>query len=89
MTTTIIINYKELDITYATAISSGHGHKKISVWFIDYETLESITLTATTNNMPAFDRASELEGQEKYRALYDIIEMQIQDQLEEFVSPLV
>ena len=41
MTTTIIINYKELDITYATAISSGHGHKQISVWFIDYETLES------------------------------------------------
>jgi hypothetical protein len=39
--------------------------------------------------MPAFDRASDLEGQEKYRALYDIIEMQIQDQLEEFFSPLI
>ena len=89
MTTTIIINYKELDITYATAISSGHGHKKISVWFIDYETLESITLTATTNNMPAFDRASDLEGQEKYVALYEIIASDIQDQLEEFVSPLI
>jgi hypothetical protein len=89
MTTTIIINYKELEITYATAISSGHGHKQISVWFIDYETLESITLTATTNNMPAFDRASDLEGQEKYVALYEIIASDIQDQLEEFVSPLI
>jgi hypothetical protein len=89
MTTTIIINYKELDITYATAISSGHGHKQISVWFLHYKTLESITLTATTNNMPAFDRASELEGQEKYVALYEIIASDIQDQLEEFVSPLI
>jgi hypothetical protein len=89
MTTTIIINYKELEIICATAISSGHGHKQISVSFYDYENSESITLTATTNNMPAFDRASDLEGQEKYRALYDIIEMQIQDQLEEFVSPLI
>lgn len=89
MNTSININGKELDITYATAISSGHGHKKISVSFYDYENSESIVLSATTNNMPAFDRASDLEGQEKYRALYDIIEMQIQDQLEEFISPLV
>ena len=89
METIIEINGKELDITFATAISSGHGHKQISVSFYDYENSESITLTATTNNMPAFDRASDLEGQEKYRALYDIIEMQIQDQLEEFVSPLI
>jgi hypothetical protein len=89
MATTIIINYKELDITYATAISSGHGHKQISVSFYDYENSESITLTATTNNMPAFDRASELEGQEKYVALYEIIASDIQDQLEEFVSPLI
>ena len=89
MTTTININGKELDITYATAISSGHGHKKISVSFYDYENSESIVLSATTNNMPAFDRASDLEGQEKYRALYEIIEMQIQDQLEEFFSPLI
>jgi hypothetical protein len=39
--------------------------------------------------MPAFDRASELEGQEKYVALYEIIASDIQDQLEEFVSPLI
>ncbi|NBU81375.1 MAG: hypothetical protein EBS55_06985 [Flavobacteriaceae bacterium] len=89
MKTIIEINGKELDITHATAISSGHGHKKISVSFYDFECNESITLSATTSNMPAFDRADELEGQEKYRALYDIIEMQIQDQLEEFVSPLI
>jgi hypothetical protein len=89
MNTIIKINGKELDITYATAISSGYGHKKISVSFYDYENSESITLTATTNNMPAFDRANDLEGQEKYMAFYEIIEMQIQDQLEEFVSPLV
>jgi hypothetical protein len=39
--------------------------------------------------MRAFDAASELEGQEKYIALYEIIAADIQDQLEEFVSPLI
>lgn len=89
MKTSITINNQELDITYATAISSGFGHKKVSVTFYDYNNSESIVLSATTSNMRGFDAASELEGQEKYMALYELIESDIQDQLEEFVSPLV
>ena len=86
---TITINNTELELTYATAISSGFGHKKVSVTFYDYNNSESIELSATTNNMRAFDAASELEGDEKYEALYNIIAADIQDQLEEFVSPLI
>lgn len=86
---TITINNTELELTYATAISSGFGHKKVSVTFYDYNNSESIVLSATTNNMRAFDAASELEGDEKYEALYNIIAADIQDQLEEFVSPLI
>lgn len=89
MNMTITINNQELELTYATAISSGHGHKKISVTFYDYNNSESIVLSTTTNNMRAFDAASELEGQEKYIALYELIQYDIQDQLEEFVSPLI
>ena len=86
---TITINNQELEITYATAISSGFGHKKVSVTFFYYTNSESIVLSATTNNMRGFDAANELEGQEKYAALYELIESDIQDQLEEIVSPLI
>lgn len=86
---TITINNQELHITYATAISSGHGHKKVSVTFYDYNNSESIVLSATTSNMRGFDAASESDGQEKYMALYEIIASDIQEQLEEFVSPLI
>lgn len=86
---TITINNQELEITYATAISSGFGHKKVSVTFYDYNNSESIVLSHTTNNMRGFDAASELEGQEKYIALYELIQYDIQEQLEEFVSPLI
>lgn len=89
MKNSITINGKELEITHATAISSGHGHKEIIVSFIECEKVKGITLKATTNNMPAYDKANDLEGPEKYMAFYKIIASQIQDQLEEFISPLI
>jgi hypothetical protein len=39
--------------------------------------------------MRAIDAAEELEGDERRMALYEIIASDIQDQLEEFVSPLI
>ena len=88
---TITINNQELDIINANSISSGHGHKKVLVNIHNLNTGQSKTFTSVSNNMRAFDeiQSLELEGEEKYVALYEIIATDIQEQLEEFVSPLV
>lgn len=86
---TITINNQELEVIHASKLPSGFGHYKINVHFLNHQNMESKYFASTTSNMSAIDAASELEGQEKYMALYEIIASDIQDQLEEFVSPLI
>ena len=38
--------------------------------------------------MPDFDAAQELEGQEKYDALFDIIKYEIQEEVTEWIESL-
>jgi len=77
---------KEIEIYHANAITSGYGHKKITVE-LSYNG-EYQKFTATTNNMPAYDEATELEGVDKYHALYEIIENQIIDEVAEWLENL-
>ena len=86
---TITINNTELELFFAGKLYAGHGHQKIAVTFYNTLTQEGKQFTSTTNNMIAFDAAEELEGDERRMALYEIIAADIQDQLEEFVSPLI
>lgn len=77
---------KKLNINYATSITAGYGHKKITVE-LECE-CEYKLFNATTNNMHAFDEANYLEGEEKYLAFYELIESQIEDEILEWIEEL-
>lgn len=70
-------------VEYSGAIQSGYGHKRIEVTIVD-EQGDVETFASTTNNMPAYDDATELEGQEKYEALYEIVSGSIDVQIDEW-----
>jgi hypothetical protein len=79
MTQTITVNY-------AGSQSSGYGHKKINVSLEIDGNLQ--TFSATTSNMGGFDAANDLDGQDRYDALYELIRYQIADQVEEWANTL-
>lgn len=74
------------EVTYANAIFSGYGHQKITVELTVNG--EAKKFSAVTNDMPSFDEATDFEGQEKYDALYSIIESQIEDDVIEWLYDL-
>ena len=81
-----IVADKEIEIYHANAITSGYGHKKITVE-LQYNGKYQ-KFTAITNNMFAYDEANELDGEDKYQAFYDIIENQIIDEITEWLENL-
>lgn len=79
------IQGNEIEITYANALMSGYGHKKITVE-VEFNGLRK-EFKATTSNMPAYDEAMNIEDMEdKYFALYEIIESQIEDNILDWIS---
>lgn len=90
MKNTINVNNTELKLMHASKIQSGHGHYKITVLFLNLESGENKSFTATTSHVPGIDAASELEDiDEQYLALYELIQNRIQENIEEWVSPLI
>lgn len=77
---------KEISITYATAITSGYGHKKITVE-IEYDGNYKI-FSDVTSHMPGYDKAVDLEGEDRDMALYNLIERSIIDQIAEWIEEL-
>ena len=73
----------ELEINYTQALTAGHGHKKITVEL--YFKGEYKTFSATTSNMPDYDDATELEGEDKDEALFKIISYQLKDNIDEWI----
>lgn len=71
------------EVTYANSIFSGYGHQKITVELSVNG--ESKKFTAVTNCMPAFDEANHLEGQDRYEALYSIIESDVEEDVIEWL----
>lgn len=55
----------------ASSFPAGHGHKLIVVELLSCNKIVSIK--GVTNNMPDYDKATELEGDEKAIALYNLI----------------
>lgn len=83
---TTFVADREIEIYHAFSMPSGYGHKKITVELSyngEYKKFEAIT-----SNMPGFDKADELEGADKYHAFYELIEMQIIGQVEEWLENL-
>lgn len=74
-------------INYADAITSGYGHKKITVE-IEFEG-EYEKFSATTSFMPDYDKAMDLDGQEKYEALYACIEQDINEDVFEWLMSII
>ena len=79
---------EKIKVCHAYTRFKGYGHHNIIVELYceqidDYHTFEAIT-----NNMPDFDAAQRLEGQEKYDALYDIIKYQIEEEVTEWIESL-
>lgn len=79
----IKFNNTDLEINYTNSLSSGAGHKKITVelYFND----EYKTFSTVTSNMPDYDETTNLEGSDKDEALFRIIEWQINDEIETWI----
>lgn len=77
---------KPVTVAYADSLFSGYGHQRIKVE-LEYEG-ETEIFSATTDFMPGFDKANELEGQERYDALYDLIEAQIEEEVLEWLTSI-
>ena len=84
----ISVNNTELEVIHALKLPSGHGHYKIDVKILNHETNQIKWFSATTSNMRAIDAASELEGTERIKCLYECIESDIIENIEEWISPI-
>lgn len=71
-------------VDFASAITAGYGHQKITVRVI-LENGEENDFSATTNNMPDFDEATDLEGQEKIDALFLLVESSLDGEIVEWI----
>lgn len=83
---TLLLDGKEIVLIHANSLPIGYGHKKITVEL--YYNGEYKKFTATTNNMPGYDEATELEVNDRYHAFYKLIENQIIDEVAEWVNQL-
>lgn len=71
-------------VAHASAMTSGYGHKKVTVE-VEYDGNYK-EFTATTSNMPAYDEANMLEGQEKYEAFFEMVESPLDGEISEWIS---
>lgn len=76
----------EYQVTFASSLPAGYGHRTITVEVVSGG--EKGLFNATTSNMPGYDDASDLEGQEKYEALHELVESSIADQVDEFIETI-
>lgn len=75
--------HNEPTILWASAESAGYGHKKITVE-MGYKG-DRMHFSAITTNMPGFDEATDLEGDEKTNALYSLVKSNIDEQVKDWV----
>lgn len=74
---------KTVTVQFADAQFAGYGHQKIKV-VLEFEG-ETETFSATTNFMPGYDAANDLDGQDRYDAFYDLISSQIDEAVLEWL----
>lgn len=76
----------DFTVTYAAAAFSGYGHNKIEVE-VEYNG-ERKSFKATTTSLDSVEDAKELEGQEKYEALFEIVEYSLGGVIAEWIIEL-
>jgi len=86
MTTQFTISDKEVRVTEANAITAGYGHKAIIVNLMHND--QAKIFKTTTDNMPGYDAAIDLEGDEKMIALYKLVENKLRDSIAEWVESI-
>ncbi|WP_134344378.1 hypothetical protein [Flavobacterium psychrophilum] len=80
---TVKIAGTELEIFSASALHSGAGHKKITIELHldgNYQ-----KFSATSTDMQLYDDATDLEGEDKDEALFNMIAYRIEDEVSEWV----
>lgn len=78
---------QDFTVNYASSLSSGHGHKKINALVVA-ENGEKKEFHSVTSNMPDFDEATDLEGQEKFDALFSLVESSLDGEIAEWIYSL-
>lgn len=79
---------QEFTIDYASAINAGYGHQKITASVVS-EKGDKKEFWHKTNNMPDFDEANNLDyGQEKFEALYELVEFSLDGEISEWISEI-
>lgn len=78
---------QEFTVDFANSLPAGHGHRKIMVQIVA-ENGDQKEFSSVTSNMPDFDEANDLEGQEKYEALFEIVENDLDGEIAEWISDL-
>lgn len=77
----------DFQITWAGTFTAGYGHRELK-FDITLRTGEANEFSVTTSNMPDYDKANELEGQERYEAFYKLVESKLEDEISEWVLEL-
>lgn len=85
--TTSSIGEFNYSVTYASDLVAGYGHKEIRVRILS-ECGETKDFKAVTSNMYDYDKAMDLEGQEKIEALFELVEHQLDDEIAEWLHSL-
>lgn len=70
-------------VDYANSFTAGYGNKEILVVLVN-QNGEGKGFVSITSNMIDFDKIAELEGQEKYEALFELVKNQFDDQIIEW-----
>lgn len=85
----IEINGNELSLLNSWHSTAGYGHKKITV-SLSFEG-NSKEFYATTNNMPGFDKATDLQDDDAdqyHLALYSLIDTDIESEVTEWIGSI-
>lgn len=75
-----------IELVYATSRHSGYGHKTITIE-LEYKGVKK-DFHGTINNMPDYDDATELEGDEKVVAFYNLISHKIEEMVQQWIEEL-
>lgn len=76
---------QEFKVEYAGSLPSGYGHQKISSYLVNEEG-DKKEFVAITSDMPGYDEANDLEGQERYEALFNLVDSFLDYQISEWIA---
>lgn len=88
MTTYTTTQGQDFTIDYASSIFAGYGHQKITVQVVS-ENGDKKEFWSKTDNMPGYDEANDLDyGQEKFEALFELVESKLDGEISEWLYEL-